>query len=175
MRTTVTAKLKYLHIPPRKVRFIVDVIRGLSVNEAEAQLYVAPRRPAVPVLKLLRSAIANGKQVLKKEPSHLFIKEIRVDQGPRTKRYTPRARGSASLIEKKMSHVTIVLGILEKEKDVRYTFRPKPKKEEKPKERKQKAKTDEKETEKKIRGGKGDIKSGAKDTGFRRMFQRKSV
>lgn len=175
MRTTVTAILKYLHIPPRKVRFIADVIRGMSVNEAEAQLYVAPRRPAVPMLKLLRSAIANGKQVLKAEPSQLFIKEIRVDQGPRTKRYTPRARGSASLIEKKMSHVTIVLGIMEKEKTARYTFRPKPKKEEKSKERTQKPKADEKEADKKVRGAKGEIKSGAKETGFRRMFQRKSV
>jgi len=175
MKNTVIATLKYLHIPPRKVRFVVDVIRGMSVNEAEAQLYVAPRRPAVPILKLLRSAIANGKQVLKAEPSQLFIKEIRVDQGPRTKRYTPRARGSASLIEKKMSHVTIILGLMDKEKPSRYTFRPKPKKEEKPKERTQKPKLEEKETEKKVRGGKGEVKSGAKETGFRRMFQRKSV
>lgn len=175
MKTTVSATLRYLHIPPRKVRFIVDVIRGLPANEAEAQLYIASRRPAEPILKLLRSAIANGRQVLKMEPSRLFIKEIRVDQGPRTKRYTPRARGSASLIEKKMSHVTIVLGILEKEKDARYTFRPKPKKVEKPKERAQKTKEEGKEPVKKPRSEKGEIKSGAKETGFRRMFQRKSV
>lgn len=175
MRTTVTAILKYLHIPPRKVRFIADVIRGLSVNEAEAQLYVASRRSAMPILKLLRSAIANGKQVLKVEPSKLFIKEIRVDQGPRTKRYTPRARGSASLIEKKMSHITIVLGLLEKEKEERYKFRPKPKKEEKSKERSKKPKTEGKEDDKKPRIEKGDVKSGTKGTGFRRMFQRKSV
>src|ERR1700734_3396770 len=105
-----TAKLSYLRIAPRKTRSVADLIRGLSVNEAEAQLMVQRRRPAKALLKLLRSAVANAKNN-KLNADHLFIKEIRVDGGPMLKRYLPRARGSASPIQKKMSHVTMVLGV----------------------------------------------------------------
>jgi large subunit ribosomal protein L22 len=106
---TQTAKLNYLRIAPRKTRSVADLIRGLSVNEAEAQLMVQRRRPAKAILKLLRSAVSNAKNN-KLNADHLFVKEIRVDGGPMLKRYLPRARGSASPIQKKMSHVTIVLG-----------------------------------------------------------------
>ncbi|MEK7608298.1 MAG: 50S ribosomal protein L22 [Patescibacteria group bacterium] len=103
-----SATVRYLRIAPRKVRSIADLIRGLSINEAEAQLIFHSRRPAQPLLKLLRSAVSGAKEK-KLEIEKLFIKEIRVNQGPMLKRYLPRARGSASPIEKKMSHVTIVL------------------------------------------------------------------
>jgi len=105
-----TAKLSYLRIAPRKVRSVADLVRGMSVNEAEAQLLMVRRRPAKPLLKLLRSAIANAKNK-QINADHLFISEIRVDQGPMLKRILPRARGSASPIQKKMSHVTLVLGV----------------------------------------------------------------
>jgi len=108
-----TVKLNYLRIAPRKVRSVADLIRGMSVNEAEAQLSVTRRRPARPLVKLLRSAVANAKNK-QINPDHLFILEIRVDQGPMLKRIMPRARGSASAIQKKMSHVTLVLGVNEK-------------------------------------------------------------
>lgn len=108
-----TAKLNYLRIAPRKVRSVADLIRGLSVNDAEAQLMVQRRRPAKNLLKLLRSAVANAKNN-KHNPDHLFVSEIRVDGGPMLKRMLPRARGSASPIQKKMSHVTLTLGINEK-------------------------------------------------------------
>lgn len=117
---TQTAKLSYLHIAPRKTRSVADLIRGLSVNDAEAQLMVQRRRPAKAILKLLRSAVANAKDN-KLNPDHLFVKEIRVDGGPMLKRYLPRARGSASPIQKKMSHVTITLGVNEKLKS-KYTI-----------------------------------------------------
>jgi large subunit ribosomal protein L22 len=107
------AQLRYLRIAPRKVRSVADLIRGLSVNEAQAQLAHVTRRPAQPLLKLLRSAVANAKNK-KLDPDHLFIAEIRVDQGPMLKRILPRARGSASPIQKKMSHVLLVLGVDEK-------------------------------------------------------------
>src|SRR5271157_1596534 len=94
-----TAKLSYLRMAPRKVRSVADLIRGLSVNEAEAQLLVQRRRPAGALLKLLRSAVANVKNNDKQANiEHLFISEIRVDQGPMLKRFLPRARGSASPI-----------------------------------------------------------------------------
>lgn len=110
---TQTAKLNYLRIAPRKTRSVADLIRGLSVNDAEAQLMVQRRRPAKALLKLLRSAVANAKNN-KLNVDHLFVKEIRVDGGPMLKRYLPRARGSASPIQKKMSHITITLGVNEK-------------------------------------------------------------
>jgi large subunit ribosomal protein L22 len=105
------AKLNFLRMTPRKVRSVSDLIRGLPVNEAEAQLMVQRRRPAKAILKLLRSAVANAKSNQKLEPSHLFVSAIWVDGGPMLKRMLPRARGSASPIQKKMSHVTIVLGV----------------------------------------------------------------
>jgi large subunit ribosomal protein L22 len=112
---TQTVKLNYLRIAPRKVRSVADLIRGLSVNEAEAQLLVQRRRPSKAILKLLRSGVASAKTNKQLNPDHLFIQEIRVDQGPMLKRMLPRARGSASPIQKKMSHVTIVLGVREKQ------------------------------------------------------------
>ena len=125
---TVPAYLRHLHIPARKTRFVADTIRGLSVNDAEARLLVSPRRPSEPLLKLLRSAVANATNNFKLEPGKLYVKEVRVDQGPRTKRWMPRARGSVYTIEKKTSHVTIILGLRETARPSRYTFLPKPKK-----------------------------------------------
>jgi large subunit ribosomal protein L22 len=110
---TQTAKLNYLRIAPRKVRSVADLVRGMSANEAEAQLLMVRRRAAKPLVKLLRSAVANAKNK-QLNPDHLFIAEIRVDQGPMLKRILPRARGSASEIQKKMSQVTLVLGVNEK-------------------------------------------------------------
>jgi large subunit ribosomal protein L22 len=110
-----TVTLSYLRMAPRKVRSVADLIRGLSANEAEAQLLVQRRRPSLALLKLLRSAVANVKNNDKQvNPDHLFISEIRVDGGPMLKRSLPRARGSASPIQKKMSHVTLTLDVNEK-------------------------------------------------------------
>ncbi len=108
-----TAQLNYLKIAPRKVRSVGDLIKGLTVNEAEAQLLVQRRRPAKSLLKLLRSAVANAKNNKRLNVDHLFIESIRVDKGPMLKRSLPRARGSASPIHKVMSHVTLVLGVNE--------------------------------------------------------------
>ena|SRR3989338_4224487 len=106
--TQASAQLKFLHIAPRKVRFVADLLRGRAVNEAEAQLMLHPRRAAKPLLKLLRSAVANAKQK-KMDGTKLVVSEIRVDQGPMLKRFLPRARGMATPIQKKMSNITLVL------------------------------------------------------------------
>ncbi|TSC82034.1 MAG: large subunit ribosomal protein L22 [Parcubacteria group bacterium Gr01-1014_20] len=103
------AKLNYLRIAPRKVRAVANLIKGQSVNEAEAQLLAQRRRPAVQLLKLLRSAVANAKNGKRLDPDKLVVKSIRVDQGPMLKRSLPRARGMATPIQKKMSHITLVL------------------------------------------------------------------
>src|SRR3989344_3194296 len=100
------AKLNYLRIAPRKVRSVGDLIKGLSVNEAEAQLLLQRRRASVSLLKLLRSAVAGAKEK-KMQPDALYVESLRVDQGPMLKRFLPRARGLATPIQKKTSHVTI--------------------------------------------------------------------
>lgn len=103
-----TAQLRYLKMAPRKVRLMADVIRGLSVNEAEAQLVYHARRAAKPLLKLLRSCVANA-EVQKMDAGRLVVSRITVDQGPMLKRSLPRAMGRATPIQKKMSHVVLVL------------------------------------------------------------------
>ena len=105
------ATLRYLRIAPRKVRVVADLVRGLSVNDAEAQLIVERRRPAGPLLKLLRSAVAGAGNDRRLEPAKLYVKEIRVDKGPMLKRVLPRARGVATPIQKKMSHVLSLIHI----------------------------------------------------------------
>lgn len=106
---TQTAQLRFLRMAPRKVRLVADTLKGLSVNEAEAQLLLQPRRAARPLLKLLRSAVSNAKNNQKLNPDTLVIQSILVNNGPMLKRFMPRARGSASPIQKKMSHVFLLL------------------------------------------------------------------
>jgi large subunit ribosomal protein L22 len=105
-----TAKLNYLRITPRKTRSVADLLRGLSVNEAEAQLMLIRNRAAVPLRKLLRSAVnnlRNNKKVV--DANNFYVETIMVNTGPMLKRFLPRARGMATPIQKKMCHVTLVL------------------------------------------------------------------
>jgi large subunit ribosomal protein L22 len=116
-----TAKLRYLRMAPRKVRLVASALKGMSANEAEAQLVMRPQRASGPILKLLRSAIANARE-MKLDTAKLSVHSIRVDQGPMLKRFLPRARGSASPIQKKMSHVTILLEESEKAGPKKFTI-----------------------------------------------------
>lgn len=175
MQQEVKAQVKYLRIAPRKTRLLADVIRGLGVNEAEARLILAPQRSAGPLLKLLRSAIANAKNNFKIEPEKLFVKAISVDQGPKLKRFMPRARGSVSKIEKKTSHVNLTLGVGDQKRNWRFKIEV-PVKAKKTKEHKhvheekeKKAKPGAEEVLKKNPSTKGS--SGV----FKKMFSRKSV
>jgi len=103
-----TATLKHLRIAPRKVRTVANLIKGLSVNEAEAQLLMQSRRASGPILKLLRSAVAGAKEN-DLNAEKLTVQNVRVDQGPMLRRYRMRARGAASLIQKKSCHVKLIL------------------------------------------------------------------
>lgn len=106
----VNAKLRFLRISPTKVRLVVNAVRGLAIEEAEQQLQFMNKRPAEPVLKLLRSAIANAENNFKLKKDNLFIKKITVDDGPTLKRWRPRAYGRAGEIRKRSSHILLVLG-----------------------------------------------------------------
>lgn len=94
---------------PRKTRLVVDAIRGLNVAKALEVLKFSGKRAAGPVAKLLNSAIANAEHNNDLEKNNLFIKEIKVDEGPVLKRWRARAFGRASGIKKRTSHITIVL------------------------------------------------------------------
>lgn len=94
---------------PRKVRLVVDAVRGMAVEPALAQLSFMPRAAARPVKKLLESAIANAEHNFKLDRDGLFIKAALVNQGPTLKRWRPRAMGTAAPILKRTSHITLVL------------------------------------------------------------------
>ena len=115
----VKASLKYLRIAPRKVRLVADLIRGLDVEEAKNLLSLERKRAAKNLLKLLNSAISNAKNNFHLNEDNLYIKTIRVDQGPTLKRYFPRAQGRATLIQKKTSHVFIELAESQRKKKKR--------------------------------------------------------
>lgn len=106
----IRAHLSYLRMSPRKVRLVADMIRGMDVSVAEQQLLVVSRHAATPVLKLLKSAIANAENNARQEKANLFVKSIVVNQGPTMKRFRPRAFGRAAPIRHRSSHVTIILG-----------------------------------------------------------------
>lgn len=106
-----TAKVRYAKVGPRKVRAVVDIIRGLDVASAEAQLAAIHRPSSVPMLKrLLKSAVSNANQGdARHEPKDLIVGRIHVDSGPATVRFRPRAMGRATPINRRTAHVTVEL------------------------------------------------------------------
>ena len=111
--TEVTAKLRFLRMSPRKVRLIVDMIRGKKVTRALDILSVMPKRAARPVLKLLNSAVANAKHNHSLAVENLKVAQIYVDGGPVLKRWMPKAHGRATPIRERTSHINLFLGVME--------------------------------------------------------------
>ncbi|MFO7154570.1 MAG: 50S ribosomal protein L22 [Caldicoprobacter oshimai] len=105
---------RYIRMSPRKVRAVIDLIRGKTVNEALAILANTPRAAARPVMKVLKSAIANAENNMNMSQDNLYVAEIYADQGPTLKRIRPRARGMAYMIRKRTSHITVVLDEIKK-------------------------------------------------------------
>lgn len=103
------ATARYIRISARKVKIVIDLIRGKSVKEALAILTYTPKAACEPVLKLLNSAIANAENNMELMRDDLYVAEVYANQGPSLKRYRPRAKGAASGILKRTSHITIVL------------------------------------------------------------------
>lgn len=103
------AILKNYRQSPRKVRLVADVVRGKKVSDAIATLRFVDKRAAGPFAKVIESAVANAVQA-GKSADRLFIKKVAVDKGTVLKRFMPRARGSASRINKRNSHILVELG-----------------------------------------------------------------
>lgn len=104
-----SATLRNVRISPRKVRLVADLIRGKSVDDVIVILTHLPKGSALPLLILLRSAVANAKQRGKDDTSKLRISKITVDMAPRLKRFMPHAMGRATTILKHASHITLTL------------------------------------------------------------------
>lgn len=105
----IKAKAKFIRTSPRKIRLVVDLIRGLNVKEAEAQLNFSKKKASETVLKLLRSVVANAENNFELKKDNLFVKSITVDEGPTLRRWRPRAHGRAATIRKRSSHIKIEL------------------------------------------------------------------
>ena len=103
------AVAKFVRITPRKVRVVLDLIRGKNVAEAFAILKFTPKAGAVVVEKVLRNAVANAENNYDMDVDKLVIKTAFADDGPTMKRIHPRSRGQAFKILKRTSHVTIVV------------------------------------------------------------------
>lgn len=103
------AVAKQIRIAPRKVRLVIDLIRGKEVGEAIAILRHTPKAASPVVEKVLNSAIANAEHNYEMEPNNLVVSEAYVDEGVTLKRFRPRAQGRASRINKRTSHITVVV------------------------------------------------------------------
>lgn len=100
---------RYCRIAPRKARVVADLVRGRSVEEAIALLEFTPRRAADMVKKVVKSAAANADDIGSLDVDRLYIKRITVDQGPMLRRFRPRAQGRAYRVNKKTSHIRVVV------------------------------------------------------------------
>ena len=107
--TSAKATAKTIRTSPRKTRLVVDLIRGKQVGEAISILKFSPNKAAGIVEKVLMSAIANAENNFDLDVEDLVVSEVFVNEGPTMKRFRPRAKGSASPINKRTSHITVVV------------------------------------------------------------------
>ena len=110
MSIQVRAVAKYVRMSPRKVKLVVDVVRGKGVSEALAMLSYSTKAAARPVAKVIASASANAQENYGLSPDELHIVQIAADEGPTSKRARFGARGRLKPILKRSTHITVVLG-----------------------------------------------------------------
>jgi len=160
----VKAKLSFLRISPRKVRLVSDLLKKKKVDQAKSILSFTVKKGAEPILKVLNSAVSNAKNNFQMDPSNLYVSKITVDEGPKYKRWMPRARGSAYPIQKKTSHVSIWLDEIVSGKKTEKSEEPKRQASSKPASQKPKFRPEsEKQTPR------------SKAKGLSKIFRRKTV
>ena len=115
----VRAFARGIHMSPRKVRLVANLVKGLPVDQAVLNLEFTVKKAAQPLKKLVASGIANAKHNFQIEEGRLFIKTLAVDAGAVIKRFKPRAQGRAFPIHKRVSNISLVLGVLEKARVVK--------------------------------------------------------
>lgn len=104
-----TAKARHVRIAPRKVRLVMDMVRGKPVEEALNTLGLVKKAAAPVIAKIIRSAMANAENNHGLDADNLIITRAYVDEGPTLRRFMPRAMGRATAIRKRTSHITVVL------------------------------------------------------------------
>lgn len=107
----IRAQARNLHISPRKVRLVTSLVQGMSASDALTQLMFTHKKASKMVAKAISSAIANAENNFSVAPEQLFVKSITADMGRTTTRFMPRARGSASPIKHRSSHISVVLEV----------------------------------------------------------------
>lgn len=105
----VKAKAKHIKMSAKKIRLVINVVRGLGVNEAINQLKFINKWAAKPVAKLINSAVANAENNFELDKNNLYIKEIKADEGQTLHRWMPKAHGRATPIRKRTSHISLML------------------------------------------------------------------
>jgi large subunit ribosomal protein L22 len=105
----VRASAKHIKMSAKKIRLVIDVVRGLGVNEATDQLKFINKWAAKPVAKLIHSAVANAENNFELDKNNLYIKEIKADEGQTLHRWMPKAHGRATPIRKRTSHIHLML------------------------------------------------------------------
>lgn len=108
-----TARARYVRVAPRKARRVVDLIRGKHVEEARRVLRLTSYGVNGVIAKALDSAVANAEQTPGIVGENLFVMKAYVDEGPTLRRFRPRAMGRATRIDKRTSHITLVVGTTE--------------------------------------------------------------
>ena len=178
--TLVRASARDLHIAPRKMRLVTNLVKGMNAMDAITQLQHAEKKASPMLIKLIQSAVANAKNNFSLDENHLFIKSISADMGKVMKRYFPRARGSAFVIKRKMSHVNIVLEERKQGKasKVKASFLNRPKPEEASQNFDQQAATSTKPANEAVKKSQifrsDDQKKMSQAANKRRLFNRKS-
>ncbi len=100
---------RYVRISPRKAREVIDMVRGKSIDVALGILQLTPKGASKQIEKLVKSAQANAENNFEMDPDSLYVSECFVDEGPTLKRFRPRAMGRATPIDKKTSHLTVIV------------------------------------------------------------------
>jgi large subunit ribosomal protein L22 len=108
------AYVRFLRMAPRKVRLVTELVKGLPVGVALAQLAVLPKAAARPVRKVIESAVANAVHNNQLDREKLFVQSITADGGPVLKRFRPRAFGKAATIRKRTTHISVVVSDIPK-------------------------------------------------------------
>ena len=105
----IRAVARFVRVPPRKARLVMDEVRGKKVEDALNVLSFAPQNGAMILKKLINSAVANAEQNSGVDVDSLYVKRVYADEGPALKRFRPRALGRATRIRKRTSHLTVIL------------------------------------------------------------------
>lgn len=124
----VKAFARYIHVSPRKLRLVADLVRKTPVDVALEQLRFSSKHAALPLTKAINSAVANAVHNFNMNKDDLFVKSITIDGGPVFKRYAPRAQGRAFIERKRTSHINVILEARERGKKSRrsiFSLRPK--------------------------------------------------